>query len=91
MTVYQLNIFREHSKGLSARQALSQSRKSRGFFDSLLRRNSEPKFKPTYNHVPDGGACRIYGTMPVKRVTGTYLLVRLSLKWSADGKMLFIY
>ncbi|EKM84349.1 hypothetical protein AGABI1DRAFT_32491 [Agaricus bisporus var. burnettii JB137-S8] len=60
---------KEHSKGLSARQALSQSRKSRGFFDSLLRRNSEPKFKPTYNHVPDGGACRIYGTMPVKRVT----------------------
>jgi hypothetical protein len=35
-----------------------------------LRRNSEPKFKSTYKHVPDGGACRIYGTLPVKRVTG---------------------
>jgi len=55
---------------LSASQVLSQSRRSRGLFDTLLRRNPEPKFKPTYNYKEDGKACRVYGTLAVKRVTG---------------------
>jgi hypothetical protein len=53
---------------LSARQAVSQSRKSRGFF-SYLSRTNNTQWKPTYNHVEDGSACRIWGTMFVKRVT----------------------
>ncbi|TBU27498.1 hypothetical protein BD311DRAFT_843440, partial [Dichomitus squalens] len=40
--------------------------RSRGFFDTLLRR-TKSSFKPTYNHQPDGSACRIYGTITAKR------------------------
>lgn len=63
-------FYRAHSEALSASQVIAQSRRSRGLFDTLLSRNSEPKFKPTYNHEADASACRIYGTLAVKRVTG---------------------
>ena len=55
---------------LSARQAIAQSRSSRGVFDTLWSRRNADGFKPTYNHKPDGDACRIWGTTVVKRVTG---------------------
>ncbi|KAM5544072.1 hypothetical protein V8D89_002258 [Ganoderma adspersum] len=64
----QATTLKEHAAALSVRQAVSQSRTSRGFFDTILRR-SQDKFKPTYNHQPDGSACRIYGTITAKRVT----------------------
>lgn len=60
---------REHTRSLDARKAVAQSRKSRGFFDVILRR-SRDTFRPTYNYKPDGGACRVYGSMAVKKVTG---------------------
>lgn len=49
-----------------------ESRKSRGFF-SIFSRSPKPQFKPTYRH-PNmgkvaGAACRIYGSMFVKKVT----------------------
>lgn len=62
-------LLQEHTQALSVRQAIAQSRKSRGFLDTILRRESLP-FKPTYNYRPDGSACRIFGTVTVKKVTG---------------------
>ena len=63
-------VHREHAKALSARQAVAQSRKSRGFFTFFKR--VQPEYRPTYNHKPDGDACRIYGTLGVKKVTGEH-------------------
>jgi len=60
--------FREHAHALSARQAIAQSRKSRGLFSWF--RRGEPEFRPTYNYETDGSACRIYGSLQVKKVTG---------------------
>ncbi|KAG2032149.1 endoplasmic reticulum vesicle transporter-domain-containing protein [Suillus americanus] len=63
----QATSLKEHAKALSARQAISQSRKSRGFFSWF--RRAEPEFRPTYNYETDGSACRIYGSLQVKKVT----------------------
>ena len=65
----QATTLKAHAEALSARQAVSQSRRSRGFFDTLLRR-SPNNYKPTYNYQPDGTACRIFGTVTAKKVTG---------------------
>lgn len=70
--VGQATLLQEHTQALSVRQAIAQSRKSRGFLDTILRREA-PAFKPTYNYRPDGSACRIYGTVAVKKVTGKRL------------------
>lgn len=67
--VGQATLLQEHTQALSARQAIAQSRKSRGILDAILRRDP-PAFKPTYNYRPDGSACRIFGTVIVKKVTG---------------------
>lgn len=65
--VGQATTLKEHAKALSARQAISQSRKSRGFFSWF--RRAETEFRPTYNHETDGSACRIFGSLQVKKVT----------------------
>lgn len=31
---------------------------------------SKPTFKPTYNHKADASACRVYGSVKVKKITG---------------------
>src|ERR1700691_570572 len=64
---------REHSKALSARQAIAQSRKSRGFFSAVFRRGP-PEFRPTYKYRRDksGSACRVFGSLEVKKVTGAF-------------------
>lgn len=67
--ISQATTLKEHAAALSARQAVSQSRKSRGFFATLFRRSSS-EYRPTYNYKADGSACRVYGTIPVKKVTG---------------------
>ncbi|CDO74241.1 hypothetical protein BN946_scf185031.g6 [Trametes cinnabarina] len=64
----QATTLKEHAEALSARQAVAQSRSSRGFFDVLLRRTGN-RYKPTYNYQPDGSACRVFGTITAKRVT----------------------
>lgn len=66
-----LHHYREHAEALTARQAVAESRQSRGFLSGLFRR-SQDLYKPTYNYEPDGSACRIYGSLTVKKVTGTY-------------------
>ncbi|THU98387.1 DUF1692-domain-containing protein [Dendrothele bispora CBS 962.96] len=70
----QATKLKEHSAMLSATQAISQSRKTRGFFSTILRpfTSSASGFKPTepkYEHERHGSACRIFGTLEVKKVT----------------------
>ena len=62
---------REHAEALTARQAIAESRKSRGLLSGLFRR-SQDLYNPTYNYVSDGSACRIYGSLAVKRVTSPF-------------------
>lgn len=70
----QATLLQEHTKALSVRQAIAQSRNSRGLLDAILRRDPPP-FKPTYNYRPDGSACRIFGTVTAKKVTGKRFLL----------------
>ncbi|EIW58008.1 DUF1692-domain-containing protein [Trametes versicolor FP-101664 SS1] len=72
----QATSLKEHAEALSARQAVSQSRSSRGFFDVLLRR-AAVRYKPTYNYQPDGSACRVFGTITAKRVTANLHITTL--------------
>ncbi|KAL6301525.1 DUF1692-domain-containing protein [Sparassis latifolia] len=66
--VGQATTLKEHAAALSARQAIAQSRSSRGFFSTLFQRNKDP-YRPTYNYEKDASACRIYGTISAKKVT----------------------
>jgi uncharacterized protein (DUF2126 family) len=59
----------------NARQIVKQSKKSRGMFDTIFKRK-KATFLPTYNFVPDGNACRVYGTLNVKKATG---------EWASNG------
>ena len=54
---------------MDARDAVTLSRRSKGFF-SWLTSSKKAEFPPTYNYRPEGGACRIYGSVEVKKVTG---------------------
>lgn len=65
----QATALQEHAAALSVRQAVAQSRRSRGFFATLFRKVNDG-YRPTYNYQPDGSACRVYGTIEVKKVTG---------------------
>ncbi|KAF8177108.1 endoplasmic reticulum vesicle transporter-domain-containing protein [Mycena galopus ATCC 62051] len=68
--VGQTTAFKEHTKMLSARQAVAQSRNSRGFFTTLFQwTNVEPYF-PRYKHELDAGGCHVSGQVEVKKVTG---------------------
>ncbi|THH18969.1 hypothetical protein EW146_g2115 [Bondarzewia mesenterica] len=78
----QATSLREHAEALSARQAVSQSRNSRGLF-SLFRR-STPAYKPTYNHTPDGSACRIFGSLDVKKVTANLHITTLGHGYASN-------
>ncbi|KAI0090214.1 DUF1692-domain-containing protein [Irpex rosettiformis] len=64
----QATALKEHAAALSAQQAVAQSRKSRGLFATLFSRTSSG-YRPTYNYKPSGSACRVYGTVQVKKVT----------------------
>ncbi|KAF8838039.1 DUF1692-domain-containing protein [Paxillus ammoniavirescens] len=79
----QATTLKEHAKALSARQAVAQSRKSRGFFSFFKR--AEPDFRPTYNHRADGDACRIYGSLAVKKVTANLHVTALGHAYSGGG------
>ncbi|CCL99926.1 uncharacterized protein FIBRA_01951 [Fibroporia radiculosa] len=59
---------KEHAAALSAQQAIAQSRKSRGFFSTLFRKDVA-QYRPTHNYQKDGSACRIYGTITAKKAT----------------------
>lgn len=74
--VGQATALKEHAAALSARQAIAQSRKSRGLFDWLFRREKS-LFKPMYKYEPAATACRISGTLAVKRVTANLHITTL--------------
>jgi hypothetical protein len=80
--VGQATTLKEHAKALSARQAVAQSRKSRGFFSFFKR--AEPDFRPTYNHRADPDACRIYGSLGVKKVTANLHITALGHGYSSQ-------
>ncbi|KAG6812261.1 hypothetical protein H0H92_003717 [Tricholoma furcatifolium] len=63
----QASKFVAHSDGLSVHEAVSQSRKSRGIFAWLRRKRDNSQ--PTYDHVPSSHACRVSGSLAVKRTT----------------------
>lgn len=81
---------------LSATQAIAQSRNSRGFFDVLLQRN-KAEMKPTYDHSPHSSACRVYGTIEVKKVTANLHITTLGHGYASrehtahNRELLFIY
>ncbi|KAG6841160.1 hypothetical protein C0991_001288 [Blastosporella zonata] len=63
----QASNFIAHSQALSVQQAVSQSRKSRGLFSFFQRAKSITQ--PGYKHEASAEACRVWGTLAVKRVT----------------------
>ncbi|KAF8514551.1 endoplasmic reticulum-derived transport vesicle ERV46, partial [Hysterangium stoloniferum] len=63
------------NKMLSAPQAVSQSRRSRGFFSFW--RVPKAEFRPTYNYEPDASACRVYGSLEVRKVTANLHITTL--------------
>ncbi|EMD33361.1 hypothetical protein CERSUDRAFT_117979 [Gelatoporia subvermispora B] len=72
----QATTLQEHAAALSARQVIAQSRKSRGFFSNLFRRTNGG-YKATYNHQPDGSACRVFGSITAKKVTANLHITTL--------------
>ncbi|KAF8963124.1 endoplasmic reticulum vesicle transporter-domain-containing protein [Flammula alnicola] len=78
----QATALKEHSAALSASQAVAQSRNSRGMFSWLFSRQKS-LFKPTYTHTPAASACRIYGTLVVKRVTANLHITTLGHGYSS--------
>ncbi|KAI0703847.1 DUF1692-domain-containing protein [Cytidiella melzeri] len=72
----QATALKEHANALSARQAVAQSRKSRGFFATLFSHHTQG-YRPTYNYKPAGSACRVYGTVQVKKVTANLHITTL--------------
>ncbi|KZT27253.1 endoplasmic reticulum-derived transport vesicle ERV46 [Neolentinus lepideus HHB14362 ss-1] len=72
----QATLLKTHQQAQSATEVVAQSRRSRGLFDTLFRRRS-PEFKPTYNFQKGGGACRIYGSLEVKKVTANLHITTL--------------
>jgi hypothetical protein len=62
--------------------AASRNARNRGFF-SFFRSAKRPQFRPTYNHVPDGSACRVYGSMQVKKMTANLHITTLGHGYSS--------
>ncbi|GLB44741.1 putative endoplasmic Reticulum-Golgi Intermediate Compartment (ERGIC) [Lyophyllum shimeji] len=71
----QATKLKAHSQALSVHAAVAQSRKSRGLF-SFFRR-SKPLFPPTYKHEASADACRVWGSLGVKRVTANLHITTL--------------
>ncbi|KAF8155175.1 endoplasmic reticulum-golgi intermediate compartment protein 2 [Pholiota molesta] len=80
--VGQATALKEHSQALSARQAIAQSRNSRGVLAWIFRRE-KPLFKPSYTHTAAASACRITGSLAVKRVTANLHITTLGHGYSS--------
>ncbi|KAJ6578125.1 endoplasmic reticulum vesicle transporter-domain-containing protein [Mycena capillaripes] len=74
--VGQATALKAHSEALSVRQAVAQSRKSRGLFSSILQWDSTP-YMPRYQHEPDAKGCRVSGQVEVKKVTANLHITTL--------------
>lgn len=61
-----------------ATEIYSQSRRSRGLFAWFKNpMGGGDKYPPTYNYRPDASACRIYGSVEVKKVTANLHITTL--------------
>ncbi|KAF8311954.1 DUF1692-domain-containing protein [Clavulina sp. PMI_390] len=67
----------QHKRQVAARDVVSQSRRSRGMFAWFRRGGAQDKYAPTYNYRPDGSACRVYGSVEVKKVTANLHITTL--------------
>ncbi|KAJ6611161.1 endoplasmic reticulum vesicle transporter-domain-containing protein [Mycena sp. CBHHK59/15] len=74
--VGQATSLKEHSEALSVRQAIAQSRNSRGLFSSIFQWDSTP-YMPRYKHEPDARGCRVSGQLEVKKVTANLHITTL--------------
>ncbi|KAI0050497.1 DUF1692-domain-containing protein [Auriscalpium vulgare] len=81
--VGQATTLKEHAAAISARQAVSQSRKSRGFFSAIAGRPSAG-FSPTYNHEAADSACRIFGSLDVKKVSANLHITTLGHGYASN-------
>ncbi|KAG8739997.1 hypothetical protein FRC10_004876 [Ceratobasidium sp. 414] len=74
----QAHVLQNMKTSASPQEVVSASKRSqRGLFDSFKKKKDAPAFRPTYNHVPDASACRIYGTVVVKKVTANLHITTL--------------
>ncbi|KAG8925202.1 hypothetical protein FRC02_009861, partial [Tulasnella sp. 418] len=74
----QAHILQSHGEASqSVSEVITKARKKSGGLFGFWKGKPKPKFGPTYNHVPDGSACRIYGTVEAKRVTGNLHITTL--------------
>lgn len=75
--VGQAHLLQNMQTSASPQEVVSASKRSqRGLFSSF-KKPAEVHFRPTYNHVPDASACRIYGTVAVKKVTANLHITTL--------------
>jgi hypothetical protein len=75
--VGQATTLKAHSQALSARQAVAQSRKSRGFFSTMFQWANPEPYMPRYKHEPDARGCRVSGQVEVKKVTANLHITTL--------------
>lgn len=80
--VGQATALQAHSEALSVRQAVQQSRTSRGMFAALFSRSSSG-FKPSYLYKAHGSACRVSGSLEVKKVTANLHITTLGHGYSS--------
>lgn len=73
-----------HARAMSASEVTTSARHSRGFF-SFFSSSSKHKFKPTYNIVADASACRIYGSIHVKKVTANLHITTMGHGYPGKG------
>ncbi|KAJ7503264.1 DUF1692-domain-containing protein [Mycena galericulata] len=81
--VGQATTLKEHTEALSVRQAVAQSRSSRGFFSSILQWTSTP-YMPRYKHEPDAKGCRVSGQLEVKKVTANLHITTLGHGYASN-------
>ncbi|KAJ7052124.1 endoplasmic reticulum vesicle transporter-domain-containing protein [Mycena amicta] len=81
--VGQATKLKAHSDALSVRQAVAQSRKSRGLLAGLFQWDSTPHM-PSYKHEPDARACRISGQLEIKKVTANLHITTLGHGYSSN-------
>ncbi|CAE6442269.1 unnamed protein product [Rhizoctonia solani] len=75
--VGQAHALQDAKVSASPQEVVSASKRSqRGLFSSF-KKPKEATFRPTYNHIPDASACRVYGTVAVKKVTANLHITTL--------------
>ena len=79
----QATQFLAHSRALSVSEAVAQSRKSRGLFAFIRRLRSSPAARLKTKHQASSEACRIWGSLAVKRVTANLHITTLGHGYSS--------